>query len=105
MKVLRITLALSVLMLLLVTSGVAGSVTQNVTDIMTEEVLPHQAPIQEPHTKMSGPAYLSHSHSIPWGGLIAIPALALVFLFPVIAVKYFPGLITQTAPRAIQAQP
>ncbi len=105
MKVLRITLALSALMLLFVSSGVAGSATQNATDITIEEALPHQAPVQQPHSKMSGPAYLNHAPSIPWGGLIAIPALALVFLFPVIVVKYFPGLISQVAPQPIQAQP
>lgn len=105
MKVLRITLTLSALMLLFVSSGVAGSATQNVTDTMIEEALPHQAPVQEPNTKMSGPAYVNHAPSIPWGGLIAIPALALVFMFPVIVVKYFPGMIPHAASQAIQAQP
>lgn len=105
MKVLRITLTLSALMLLFVSSGVAGSATQNATDIIIEEALPHQAPVQEPNTKMSGPAYFNHAPSIPWGGLIAIPGLALVFLFPVIIVKFFPGMITHTIPQPIQAQP
>ncbi len=105
MKVLRITLTLSVLMLLFISSGVAGSATQNATDIMIEEALPHQAPEQQPTTKMSGPAYLNHAPSIPWGGLVAIPALALVFLFPVIVVKYFPGMIRPTPSQTIQAQP
>lgn len=105
MKVLRITLALSALMLLFVSSGVAGSATQKAADITMEEALPHQAPIQQPTTKMSGPAYLNHAPSIPWGGLIAIPALALVVLFPVIVVKYFPGIIRQPIPQPIKAQP
>lgn len=104
MKVLRITLALSALMLLFVSSGVAGSATQNATDIMIEEALPHQAPVQQPHSKMSGPAYLNHAPSIPWGGLIAIPAFSLVFLFPVIVIRYFPGAINQ-AVALPKAQP
>jgi len=70
-----------------------------------EESLPHQAPVQEPNTKMSGPAYLNHTPAIPWGGLIAIPALALVFLFPVIVVRYFPGAINQAVVQPANAQP
>lgn len=105
MTVLRITLALSALMLLFVTSGVAGSAAQNATDTMIEEALLNQAPIQEPSMKMSGPAYLNHTPSIPWGGLIAIPAFALVFLFPVIVVKYFPGVINQRVAGPLTAQP
>ena len=38
-----------------------------------------------------GPQYVTEQQQIPWGGFIAIPAFALVFLFPVIAVKYFPS--------------
>lgn len=102
MKVLRITFSLSALLFLLASTAVAGSVTQDAPTTTIEEMLPHQAPVVSTQINTAGPAYLNQTPATPWGGLVVIPALALVFLFPVIVVKYFPEII---GPQPLRAQP
>ncbi|MDP5171757.1 MAG: hypothetical protein NWR72_16030 [Bacteroidia bacterium] len=54
----------------------------------------------------SGPSYLAaDTHTKPWAGLMLIPFIALVFLFPVIVAKLFPGLVPQVASQRVAAQP
>ena len=88
MKGIRILLPLVFVILLAPTlsAGSAG-VVATVQVEQTKEVVSQQIV----HAVPQGPQYVAESREIPWGGFLAIPAFALVFLFPVIAVRYFPA--------------
>lgn len=88
MKGIRILLPLVFVIIMApsVSAGSAGPFPGS-AELQTQEVDSQQIV----HAVPQGPQYVTENREIPWGGFLAIPAFALVFLFPVIAVKYFPA--------------
>lgn len=97
MKGIRILLSLVfVIVLAPALSAGSASVTATSPAEQTQEVDSQQII----HAVPQGPQYMAESREVPWGGFLVIPALALVFLFPVIMVTYFSSRV-----QPVSAQP
>lgn len=51
------------------------------------------------------PTYMGQESTRPWAGLLMIPSIALVLLFPVIASRLFPQWAASWVPQVSRAQP